>query len=186
MIKNIVIFYFLLVSISLQSQNTITKETVENYNVTVDSLLNTIWSQIKADLSQKGYVAKKLTPDEISFDGHIMVLEIFFTPEKSWIFAVFGVSDQLREYYVNQKKGFGLRKFYYNNFKTYIRMHGKIPVDYLTYKFMTEYENSPQNHTLFGNYSFRMNEIEEFEIEESEIEVLRNEKEFYEKYNSEF
>lgn len=186
MIKNLVILYFLLISISLYSQNTITKETVENYNVTVDSLLNTIWSQIKEDLSEKGYVAKKLTPVEINFDGHIMVLEIFFTPKKSWIFAVFGVTDQLREYYVNQKKGFGLRKFYYNNFKTYVSMHGAIPVDYLTYRFITEYENSPADHTLYGNYAFRMNKMGEFEIEESQIEVFRNEKEFIEKYNSEF
>lgn len=186
MIKNLVIFYFLLVSISLYSQNTITKETVENYNATVDSLLNTIWNQIKVDLTEKGYVAKKLTPDEINFDGHIMVLEIFFTPQKSWIFAVFGVSDQLREYYVNQKKGFGLRKFYYNSFKTYVRMHGKIPVDYLTYRFITEYENSPSDHTLYGNYAFRMNEFGEFEIEESQIEVLENQKEFNEKYNANF
>ncbi|MCF8405965.1 MAG: hypothetical protein K9H58_18630 [Bacteroidales bacterium] len=179
--------FLLLSSKSLFSQETHIRE-LTNYNAVMDSLLVTLWQQIKVDVAQKGYQFVKLTPDEIEFEGHIMILEVYFNPKVSYILALFGVTNSMDEKFKKQTKGFRFRRQLYSQaFRNYVEENRKIPELYkINYKFIAMYQDSPPDHSVYGKYVFKMNENEKFEIMEREIGILGNQAEFEQKYHSNF
>ena len=184
------VFLLILVLLSskvLFSQGTHVRE-LANYNAVMDSLLVTVWQQIKDDVAWEGFQMVKLTPDEIEFEGHIMILEVFFTPKTSYILGLFGVTNTMRKKFKKQTRGLRFRKqLYVQWFTDYIEENRKIPSLYqLTYKFIAQYHDSPPEHYIYGEYVFEMNEDEKFEIAEREIEILQNIEEFEQKYNANF
>jgi len=183
------IFFLALVLLTnnfLFSQGTHVSE-LTNYNAVMDSLLVTLWQQIKADVAQEGYQMVKLTPDEIEFEGHIMIMEVFFTPKVSYILALFGVTHSMDEKFKRQTSGFRFRKqYYFQVFMDYVESTRKIPCESIKYRFISPYHDSPPDHSMYGEYVFRMNEDEKFEIAVREIELLKSKDEFREKYNSTF
>lgn len=184
--KIVLLSLVLLTSNFLFSQGTYVRE-LTNYNAVMDSLLVTLWQQIKDDVAQEGYRMVKLTPDKIDFEGHIMIMEVFFTPKVSYILALFGVTNSMDKKFKRQTNGLRFRKQLYSQaFRNYIEENRRIPCESIKYRFIATYHDSPPDHSMYGEYVFIMNEDEKFEIAERKIEILRNKKEFQLKYNAIF
>ena len=51
---------------------------------------------------------------------------------------------------------------------------------------MAPYENSPENHVVYGEYKFSVTENKKFEIVEKKIEILQDRGAILRKYRSDF
>ena len=162
----------------------------DRYNAMIDSLLVIFGNDIEDDLALSGYTIPKQISYNISIVGYNIILEIFFTPKCSNILTLYNASDAMINQYMKQNKGLNVRKrAYFETFRRDIEETNKFPydiVDYFIYKFITPYHDSPQDHAIYGEYKFKSNGSEKFEIEKKEIEILQSKDAILHRYHSTF
>jgi len=163
----------------------------ELYNKKMDSLLVVLGEKIEINLSCDGYKLPKRTFRDVTIVGWNFVLEVSFIPKSSYILLYDNVSETMMRKFLNQNKSIKLRKHaYFSAFRNYIQEFEKLPfeiVDYISYKFITPYDDSPSDYVIYGEYKFKViDENEEFEISEKKIEILKGKDEILNKYHSEF
>lgn len=176
----------LLLSTILFSQETQIKE-LQNFNRVSDSLLIALNKQITTDLAAEGIYIIKQTPEHIQFDGNIMLLELFFTPNCSYILGYYGITSRMVKKVKKQRSGFRFRKHMYMSAVTdFVETNNKFPVEYITYKIIAPYHDSPGEQAIFGEYGFKLNEDEKYEIVHKSIEILKNQEAISVKHRTTF
>jgi hypothetical protein len=190
--KNVVLFFFLILNTNISAQ-VLVKEYI-NFNKMQNSLLGIFGEKIENDLAIEGYNIPKfpLLPleDSILFVGYSLVCEVYFTPKCSYILMLFNSTDALMKKRFKQGRGFRIRqRIYYNTFMHYIEDNNKLPYDiieYFRYQFITHYEDSPEDHAIYGEYIFKPKEDGAFEIINKKIEILQDGDAILRKYHSNF
>jgi len=184
--KVVFLLWFLTFSINIYAQ----VYSYDRYNNMMDTLWIFFALKIENDLTLEGF---KLTDDfPIVGYGNSLLFEVFFTGKckSSYILASSDSTRALTQKHLKQYRGFRIRKrAYFETFRRAIQENNKLPydiIDFFTYKFITPYENSPSNHAIYGEYKFRLNDDEKYEIVEKEIEILQDRDVIMRKYRSDF
>ena len=173
------IFIVLFTNINIQGK--------DNYNKLIDSLLITLGQKIENDLALNGYNIPKHTLYDIQLVGSSIILEVFYSSKKSYILTLYGTTGSMYDKYFKQTKGFNFRKrLIFHAFRRFMEENNEIPFDCLKYKFLTLYNESPRHHAIYGEYLFKVDDDEVFEISEKKIEVLQSRDEIMRKYKLEF
>jgi len=183
--KIIVLFWFLTLGANIYAQET-AGYTYDRYYAMLDSLLVVFRVNIENDLSLSGYSISKQTSDDIQTVVNSFILEVFFIPKHSSIIALAGATSSMNKKFFKQNRGFRfVKRAYFETFRRDMQDNNKLPydiIDYFKFQFITPYDNS----SIYGEYKFRVNENELFEIAEKEIEILQNEDEIMCKHRSVF
>jgi hypothetical protein len=182
--KAIVISWFLLICTNIFTQDIDANENSHTYNYysLLDSLLIVLGQQIKNDLQKEGFRTQVQKPGF----GNSMLLETDFR-SKSYILALAGTTKSKHEDFYKQGRGFRIgERLYEQALLDYAQENNKLPFEKLTFKFMNSRQDSLSNLAIYGEYSFKLNEDENFEIEKRKIEILRSKDEILRKYHSIF
>ena len=164
--------------------------TYDRYTEMLDTLLVTFSNFIEKDLEKEGYSIPKRTLWNIEFVGSCFIMEVFFDHKRSNIISLTGTTGSRYDRFFKQNKGFRfLQRAYFEAFRREIQNNYKLPngiVDHFSFKFLTLYNESPRHHAIYGEYLFKVDDDEVFEISEKKIEVLQSRDEIMRKYKLEF
>ena len=187
--KIIVLFLFSTLGTNIHAQF-VTVYTYDRYYAILDSLLVVFRINIEKDLALSGYSFSKQPSDNIHTETNGFILEVFFMPKHSSIIAFSGTTSSMINNYSKQYRGFRfVKRAYFDTFRNYTQDNNKLPydiIDYFKFRFITYYDNSPNNHAIYGEYKFRLNEDKQFEVSEKKVEILSDRDAIVRKYQSTF
>ena len=184
--SKILIVFIMFASLNIYSQDR------DIYNEVIDSALVSISRIIEADFVQDSIVIPQNL--RIGF-GNIFAFKVIFDSKTSYILTLQSVSESLSSEFGKQYRPFNFRKnlnFY--RFVDYVQEYEKLPYEifeplYYNCKFLLltyKKDEIDQGVAVYGEYKFSLSENDILEVVDKKIEILDEEKDINNKYNSAF